>query len=318
MSSFDTVNYSVRPNKNVERKLIVQILQALTPAFDIPNYAYIGMGSLWFSDFVLLHKALGIRRMISIEHKESADRVEFNRPYSCISIARGDVTTVLPSLNFDNPATVWLDYDTGLEGPALKDMELLMQRCAPGSVIMVTANAHIGRIPRKDAEGNDWTALEGLKSLAGDLVSPTLSATDVTKPKLPDRIGEILFSQLKRTILRAGRAERFTPIFHYHYNDNAPMVTVGGMVTNDDAEKKLGECSLDKKFPHATGEIPYTIDIPVLTFREKVALDRLFPCAAPLSVAQAKHVLGFDMDQRKLDAYHGYYQLYPVFGEMPF
>lgn len=318
MPSFDTINYSNRPNKNVERKLIAEVLGGLDQTFNIPEYSYVGMGSMWFSDFILLHKHFNIRRMVSIEREEYADRAEFNKPYSCISVEAGDTSIVLPDLNFDSPNIVWLDYDTGLEGPVLSDIECLMQRCAPGSVVIITVNAHRGRIPGKDEDGNELNTLEGLTRLAGDLVSPTLQAKDVSRRELPNRIGEILFGCLKHTIRRAGRSDRFEPIFHYYYSDNAPMVTVGGMITDDNTAQKLKKCDLSGKLHHVTGERQFRIDVPVLTIREKLALDNLLPRQSPPTVEDAKHVLGFGLEQRKLDAYHDFYNLYPVFGEMPF
>ncbi len=80
--SFKTINYSIRPNKNVERKLIIEFLSALEQKFHISNYRYIGFGSMWFTDFILMHKALQINDMISIEESKSNEkRAEFNKPF---------------------------------------------------------------------------------------------------------------------------------------------------------------------------------------------------------------------------------------------
>ena len=58
MPSFDAINYATRPNKNVERKLIFSSLRELDRSFDLSNHKYIGLGSVWFVDFVLAHKSL--------------------------------------------------------------------------------------------------------------------------------------------------------------------------------------------------------------------------------------------------------------------
>ena len=43
-SSLEIINYVVRPNKNVERKLIAEALQGLMPSFDISSYRYYRTG----------------------------------------------------------------------------------------------------------------------------------------------------------------------------------------------------------------------------------------------------------------------------------
>ena len=94
-ASFDVVNYSLRPNKNIERKLIFESLRMMDNIFDFSSYRYVGMGSLWFVDFILAHKMLHINNMVSIEMPEYEKRVEFNKPYNCINIEPGDTTTCI-------------------------------------------------------------------------------------------------------------------------------------------------------------------------------------------------------------------------------
>ena len=69
MASSDYINYVIRPNKTVERKLIFETLSRLAPIFNFAEYRYIGFGALWFVDFVMAHKYLSIANMISIEKR---------------------------------------------------------------------------------------------------------------------------------------------------------------------------------------------------------------------------------------------------------
>lgn len=45
MHSFEAINYALRPNKNVERKMILELLQALRTAFSLGSHQYVGFGS---------------------------------------------------------------------------------------------------------------------------------------------------------------------------------------------------------------------------------------------------------------------------------
>ena len=104
------VPYDLRPAKQIERRMLVDGFQRLAQAgFPIRDYQYTGFGSLYFVDFVLFHKLLGIHRMLTVEHDQSlADRVEFNRPFDCVEIAMKSAGEVIPSLARDLRHILWL------------------------------------------------------------------------------------------------------------------------------------------------------------------------------------------------------------------
>ena len=148
--SFSKINYAVRPNKNVERKLMAEALLCLKDAFGISDYNYIGMGSMWFTDFILFHKVLLIDSMFSIEKEEYAKRAAFNKPYDCITVVQGDSTAVLPSMpELGQSSIIWLDYDTGLDGPVLKDTKTVCEKAKNGNIFMITVNANHEKIRKE-------------------------------------------------------------------------------------------------------------------------------------------------------------------------
>lgn len=68
--SFEKINYSLRPAKNIERKMILEALYRLSSFHSIREYQYIGFGSTFFTDFSLFHKNMGINDLYSIEIEE--------------------------------------------------------------------------------------------------------------------------------------------------------------------------------------------------------------------------------------------------------
>ena len=83
----EIMNYLFRPAKNIERKMLCEALSRLSFILDLKHYQYVGFGSVYFADFTLFHKQLGIQKLISIEgEEEMEERVRFNKPYSCIEI----------------------------------------------------------------------------------------------------------------------------------------------------------------------------------------------------------------------------------------
>ncbi len=63
----DKIDYSLRLQKNVERKILGDIIRTLDFFGSIDKYRYIGFGSFYFKDFILLHEKFNIQSGISIE-----------------------------------------------------------------------------------------------------------------------------------------------------------------------------------------------------------------------------------------------------------
>src|ERR1041385_6932589 len=111
--SFRQVFYDLRPAKQVERRMILETLQYLAEAgFALREYQYLGMGSIYFVDYLLLHRLLGMRHLCSVEVVARAERrVRFNKPFADVEIQMGSIGDVLPTIDRDRPHFVWLDYD---------------------------------------------------------------------------------------------------------------------------------------------------------------------------------------------------------------
>lgn len=316
--SFETINYSLRPNKNIERKLMVECLQGLKPHFDLSTYKYIGLGSIWFVDFILFHKSLLIKDMISIERElDDAVRADFNKPYNCIRVEPGETTDILPTLNLENyKSIIWLDHDSGLEGPALKDNKIVCSRAKSGTIFIVTVNAHVNRLDRYDEGGRLIKKEETLRKLAGDLIPQRLPKGVLKVQEYPKFLSEILFDDLESSTRRSGRKERFYPIFNLYYRDGAPMVTVAGMIADEEEAALLADCKLSDKFPYAYGREQYKIEVPHLTSKEKILLDRLFPTADCPTSDAIEAQLGLKLRPEQIEAYYHLYRFYPMFGEL--
>ena len=63
----DKIDYSLRVQKNVERKIFIDIIRSLNFFRPVEEYRYIGFGSCYYKDFLLLHEKYNITTGISIE-----------------------------------------------------------------------------------------------------------------------------------------------------------------------------------------------------------------------------------------------------------
>lgn len=316
MASFETINYALRPNKCVERKIIFETLMGLSSTFDFSKYQYLGMGSMWFVDFILAHKNLGIEDLISFELAEYSPRAVFNRPYNNIKVFAGAVADGITTIDWTKPAIVWLDYDSGPENPAVfEDSATVASKINAGSILMVTVNAHMGRIPAQNAEGEKLDRHQGLASLLGDAAPSAEEFQHINLKNYHNVLATCLTRHIERAHRRSGRGGKFISFLNYYYKDNAPMITVGGMFVDEHHEEalKANRCFSGSKY---IGPGLYPIQVPPLTHRERISLDALLPTTESLKEGDILKQLGFQLPQSQLDDYAKFYKLYPSYGEV--
>jgi len=271
---------------------------------------------MWFVDFILAHKQLLVGSMISIE-KDDAQRATFNIPFNVIHVEEGESKTVLPLLDLNQRRViVWLDYDKGLTSPVLEDTNSVCSRVGTGSIVIVTLNANVSSLRgQKNEHGEAITEEQYLRRFGRDLIPEPLPPEALETQGYPIFLARMLFEHIHRVIRKAGRRETFVPIFNYRYKDGATMITIGGMIANErdahDLNARLSELTVE----YLTGETQFLIDVPVLTLKERIALDTILPSAVTLTVADVE-ALGFPLKQGQIDSYRKFYRYYPTFAEL--
>src|SRR5713226_44985 len=100
-SSFKKINYALRPAKHAARRMLCEVFGRVHPFQPVDQYVYVGFGSVWFQDFILFHRNLGVRDMISIERDAAArERIEANKPFRTVTVHYRKASQVLPGLDW--------------------------------------------------------------------------------------------------------------------------------------------------------------------------------------------------------------------------
>lgn len=280
--TYTKINYSTRPAKATQRKMIVEMLQRLdrlTPP--LGQYQYVGFGSPFFADFKLFHRHLGISRMFSIEAEvQDKARFDYNKPYRCVKLLMGKSTDVLPNLDLTKPSIVWLDYDYPIATHVLADVGIIAEQFGAGSVLMVTLDAEPG-----DLLDRAERFLERLEEPPQGLTDEDLGDDGIalwSRSLLTDRISEALEA---RNATRS-QDERLmaNQFLFFTYADGHLMTTLAWLFSKDMAE--WSRCDLhDLPFFRATSD-PYHIEVPSLTIREMHHLGRQIPRPSVSSIGR--------------------------------
>ncbi len=203
LTSSERINYSLRPNKHIERTIVFRALQALEQELKISRYRYIGMGSLWFVDFLMAHRLLRISDMLSVEGK-LFPRAHANRPLSCIRVIEGQTSTVLRKEPLkDKPAVVWLDYDGPTTADVLEDLAYVVGELPNGSAVLVTVNANPPR---------DKAKIDAVETVLGDLL--TASLTPEQQRDSPDGFAGVIAQSITGHLQKAGQSYELVDATH--------------------------------------------------------------------------------------------------------
>lgn len=310
MNSYEKINYALRPNKNVERKLILECFNELRLEFDIEAYRYVGLGSIWFSDFILFHKFSGLKNMISIEDSEKK-RFEYNSPFSCIKVKLGKTTSILPKLSYNHPTICWLDYDGVLHEYFFVDIEIFCERAKDASFLLVTCNADKRQLKDFDGDGKLIPPHLVLEGIAKDYV-PIDAKSRITKNDFPSLLSEIFFNAIKSILLKKRNGFTYRPLFNFSYSDGAPMITIGCCICSEDTAKRYDDLKLNGIAEYFGTDRIFEIDMPTLTVREKGEFDKILPSDAPPDPSD----LPFELKPPEIKNYWRFYRYYPVFGEI--
>ena len=286
MPSYEKINYLLRPNKSVERKMVCEMLSSIMTVKDMTSYQYIGFGSTYFADFSLFHRNLGISQMISIEGEDRAqDRCEFNKPFACIELKIGESSNVLPNLSINTKdSIVWLDYDGMVSETVFSDINTVVGMMKPDSFFMLSINAEL-KMLQIESEENE---ADGLKQILLSKIGEQRFPNQYYEKELTQRLYlEILYQCITQEIYtviqkRNGMEEnkvKFHQSIHFEYRDGAKMLTIGGFLFQENEEEsRLNKMGIQHLSFYRNSSNAYSIKCPILSLREIQALNSHLPC----------------------------------------
>ena len=324
--SFRKINYSLRPGKNVERKMLAETLARLSTFRPLSAYSYVGFGSVYFTDFTLFHRQFGFSPMYSIEgNAEGIDRAAFNAPFGCIEVTPGKSSEVLPGLPLDRPAVVWLDYDTELHGSILQDVATVVRRqCEAGHsgvFLALTIDIETKRLANPKSvpedELDDWPEDDPVgqftRLLGEHDTPPGIRPADLHGEAIGETCRAIVTDKINSTLIAFNGAEQvgsqweYLQVANFRYSDGAKMGTFGGVLFRTTDRHLVEAAQFDSLSFVSHADHAYIIEIPLLTFREMHTLNGEIGSEIGASMVPVK--------QQDRDEFAKVYRYFPAFVE---
>lgn len=319
MASYNQFNYNYRPAKTIERKLFIELLKELYGVVNSKNTTYVGLGSIYFTDFRLVHKELGISKMINIEYNEKdRNRFEYNKPFACINLEWGMTTEILPGLDWDGKKILWLDYDQTPQVYMLEDVETVFSNIAADSFFFLSCNSSFQRFYDKDKTVHD---VERFKAEFEQYSPLEITAEMLTNKKSPYLIRKMINNEIKHVldqrnagILDEGDKLIYCQLLFIIYQDGAPMFSTGGILKTVRDLRKFAKSKIFSLPYIRTAETFLDLQSPLLTNSEIDLLNTFLPNLKKKRFLNAGEI-DFIPEVEK-DKYYEIYRYYPSFVEI--
>ncbi|MEN3793744.1 O-methyltransferase [Fulvimarina sp. MAC3] len=270
-STASFIAYDVRPEKQIERRAIVEYLGlARQSGFTISDYRYVGFGGTKFIDFQMMERYIGFSDYVSVERDHDIfNRCKFNKPFHGIRMHEGEFSDFLLVDETTRNTVFWVDLESTISPSVAELTNSLAENAKAGDVVFFTicAEPPAGTGRKSDRQRKDVirSKFPAMKSLIASL--PANNFNDKNFPT----VSGILLSKMLRNSFATRRQDG---IFNIHlkiiYADSANMCTIGGVFgkRKSGSAAKLGRAVRAKMSPIYKGKEREFYRIPQFNFTE--------------------------------------------------
>jgi hypothetical protein len=248
----------------------------------LEEYQYVGLGSVAFVDFRMVHRSLGIDTLLSIEGTDDPlEQARFvrNKPYDQIDLRFGHSSQVLPYIDFQRHSLVWLDYDNTARRSMVNDLATVAAKAKSGTFLALTFTNSF------PTEGKAAvTALAHLKEGFPEFVPDDAQPLAYQGPRYAEFVRSV-FGALLDTALADADAGVPDPldrryafqVCYFKYKDGMQMATIGWIVVSERDIPTFELCRLEALPFYRSGKRAFTINIPKVTPLEIREMERRLP-----------------------------------------
>lgn len=329
-----SIPYHLRPHKSVDRRLFLDLLARFERWVPLADYVYVSMGAYPLEDHKLVHRHLGIKRLVAFDLEEAVvARQKFNRPIeecNCLHMTADSLISnfdsVLAGCSFANPSgvIVWLDYTNPRQiGQQIREFETLLDKLRVGDLVRVTVNAQPNSYTDAPSTGEAPILVEekkkkqfqNLKSRISEFLPADASPDTMTTDGLPLAISRSFGAAALKALPVTGDTV-FCPLSITRYADGEQMLSITGtLVAHDMKDDFLKKLDLQSwAFASNDWSDVHKLLVPSLTVRERLFLERGIMSK---NSADLVSELGFQAASdipidEFLESYRSYYRFYPT------
>ena len=305
--------YHLRPNKAVDRLTLIEVIRLCTKQTDLRKYTYYSMGGPTLEDFRLIYEFFPEVKMVCIEHDEQIHkRQRFHLPCRShrLKLVNETFSSFLTHYEANDERSVfWLDY-TDLEFSHFEDFMNLLGKVGSNSIVKITLRSNpIDYKEEQDAE--DFK--KKFNAILPDASEPLPSRLEGFATLL-----QTMLQIASQTALPSAMPLMFLPISSFYYADSVGIFTLTGIVCSRTDEASIRKLFREWRFVNFNWGAPAPINVPNLSTKERLHLQRHLPSAGNAGKA-LRRALGYLIDgnrsqtELQLQQYADFHRYFPYF-----
>ncbi len=288
---------------------MVDILDILKINCGLSDYTYYGFGGPYLEDCRLIHDRCPEIKIVSIENNQQTyERQEFHRFTKNLEIRKEDFAEFLLNFSSSGREIIWLDY-IDREYTRFNEFKSILGKVSEKSVVKITIRAE-----------RDRQNLERFKEQYPKMLPSKIPNDIFEESKLVKLLQDMLQLATQQALPTSGESV-FQLLSSSYYREPTRMLSVTGIVCNKNEVSEIQQWFKDWAFLNLTWENPREINVPILSIKERLHLEKHMPTQDRTGHTLSQ-VLGYKIEKKsrehieKLKQYEEYYQYYPYFARV--
>jgi len=323
--------YQLRPNKAIDRALLLKAIEIMEKFCDLSKHTYIGFGGPFLDDMRLISQHFPQMRYVSIERDEDTHkRQRFHCNSKRLRFVHSTIGTYLKhEFSSDTLSIFWLDYIGDASPSNLEEFAEVLELVGCPSIVKVTVSAQFDHtlldaaqhfLNEEEVNKIRRAQIEDIQRKFDDYLDREITEDDLEVRQFATVVQSMFRVVAQRTLQSLG-GKVFQLVHSCRYADGPQMLTLTGFVCETSECKRIQRKY--RKWSHANLDWnePEHIDVPNLSLKERLLLEKHLPSFEGTGKA-LQRCLGYMIDEnptsseRKLRQYQDFHQFYPMFAKI--
>lgn len=313
--------YHLRVNKAIDRFLLIDLLWVLQRRCDLSNYTYYGLGGPFLEDCRLINQFFPRMRICSIEEDEQTYlRQEYHKFTRNLYLEHKDLEDFLFEFSGEDREIFWLDFPN-MKYKLFCEFSDVLTKVGEYSIIKMTVNAEL-RSYRINSSPKRRTCMDKFREEYGNVLPTSFDESCFSNSSDYVRlIQDMVRIQTDRALPAHARGNIFQLLNSSYYSDGTTMLSVTGIVVPIDKVSDIRQLFENWEFANLDWNTPLNIDIPILSIKERLKLERLLP-SLDSECSDLSDALGYQIDpgraahKNMLSQYRDFHRFYPTFAKI--
>ena len=323
-----TPPYHLRPNKAIDRFLLVETLRKMFRICHEKEYTYYSFAGAFLEDSKLMQAYFPEMKLTSLEkEKKEWMRQEFHRFCSHIKLLNQPLEEFLVTFVPTGKQVFWLDY-TDFKSVGLEQFGELLTKVSDLSVVRITVQCTIDHLKakRRIATDEEWDSILEKEKKKFETEFENLCPSNIRPDVFEDdekyrNMVQTMIQKESQKRLPAPGTRVFQIVQSSYYRDTVGMLSVTGVVVPQERKPEVLHQFSSLRLGNINWNPPKKISVPVLSVKERLQLQKHLPLVGEPTadfLNSFGYLIGEDASEHEemMRMYADFYGYFPYFAKI--